>query len=54
MKIMIVDDSIARRMHPAARFPAGVNTVPSGQTERVDFELNVPRYGPGTLAVVSV
>jgi hypothetical protein len=40
-------------LHPAAKFPAGVNAVLSGQKGRVDFELNVPRYGPGTLAVIS-
>lgn len=40
-------------LHPASRFPAGVNAVLGGQKGRVDFELNVPRYGPGTLAVVS-
>jgi hypothetical protein len=41
-------------VHPAAKFTAGVNAVISGQQGRVDFELNVPKYGPGTLAVVSV
>jgi hypothetical protein len=41
-------------IHPSARFPAGVNAVLGGQKGRVDFELNVPKYGPGTLAVVAV
>jgi hypothetical protein len=41
-------------LHPANKFPAAVNTVLGGQKGRVDFELNVPKYGPGTLAVVSV
>jgi hypothetical protein len=41
-------------LHPAKAFPAGVNAVLGGQKGRVDFEINVPKYGPGTLAVLSV
>jgi hypothetical protein len=41
-------------VHPASKFPAGMNAVISGQKGRIDFELSVPRYGAGTLAVVSV
>ena len=41
-------------VHAAARAPAGVAAVLGAQKGRVDFELNVPRYGAGTLAVVSV
>lgn len=41
-------------VHPAKSFSAGVNAVVGGQKGRVDFELNVPKYGPGTLSVISV
>jgi hypothetical protein len=42
MNIGIVDDSVAVRM-----------IVPGSRNGRVDFEPNVPRYGPGTLAVIA-
>ena len=42
------------RLYPAKSLEAPVNAVLSGAKGRVDFEVNVPKYGPGTLGVVSV
>ena len=55
-RLLMTDTSAHLRLaevFPATALPAGVATVLSGQKGRVDFELTVPKYGPGTLAVVS-
>jgi hypothetical protein len=34
--------------------PPSVTGVMTGAQGRIDFELNVPKYGPGTLSVLSI
>jgi hypothetical protein len=40
-------------LYASKAMPAGVSTVLGGVKGRIDFELNLPKYGAGTLAVVS-
>jgi hypothetical protein len=40
-------------VYPAKALPASAAKLLGAVQGRVDFELNVPKYGPGTLAVVS-
>lgn len=41
-------------LYPATALPAGATAVIGGAKGRIDFELTVPKYGPGTLALVSL
>lgn len=54
---LLMNDSSAHlrleSLHPAKSMPAGVTAVLGGVKGRIDFELNLPKYGAGTLAVVS-
>ena len=40
-------------LYRAGALPAAVSALLGGSARRIDFELTVPKYGPGTLAVVS-
>jgi len=54
---LLMDDASAHlrldSVYPAKALPPGATQLLAGVKGRVDFELNVPKYGPGTLAVVS-
>lgn len=55
-RLLMTDTSAHLRLaeiFPATSLPASVATVLGGQKGRIDFELTVPKYGPGTLAVIS-
>jgi hypothetical protein len=41
-------------IHPSKAMPPQVAAVLSAAQGRADFELTLPKYGPGTLAVVSI
>ena len=41
------------RVYPAKAMPPQLTAVLGGVQGRIDFELNVPKYGAGTLAVLS-
>ncbi len=40
-------------LHPAKELPPPVAALLAGAHGRVDFELNVPKYGPGLLGVLA-
>jgi hypothetical protein len=42
-----------KNVYPAEALPKAVARLFAAQKGRVDFELDFPKYGPGTLAVVS-
>lgn len=42
------------KLYPAKSLPPSVTGVMTGVQGRADFELNVPRYGPGTLSLLSI
>lgn len=42
------------KVYPAKSLPPSVTGIMTGATGRADFELNVPKYGPGTLSLLSV
>ncbi len=54
---LVMDDSSAHlrldSVYPAKSLPAGATQLLGALKGRIDFELNVPKYGPGTLAVLS-
>jgi len=54
---LLMDDGSAHlrleQIYPAKSLPAPAAGLLGAAKGRVDFELNVPKYGPGTLAVVS-
>jgi hypothetical protein len=56
-RLLMTDSSPHLRLdgvQPAKSLSPAVTGVMSGATGRADFELTVPRYGPGTLSVLSV
>lgn len=42
------------KVYPSKSLPPSVTGVMTGAQGRIDFELNVPKYGPGTLSVLSI
>lgn len=54
---LLMNDSSAHlrlaKVYPAKAMPPELTTLLGGSHGRVDFELNVPKYGAGTLAVLA-
>jgi hypothetical protein len=54
---LLMNDSSAHlkldKVYPAKAMPPALTALLGGAHGRVDFELNVPKYGAGTLAVLS-